>query len=149
MTDTSGPTPVVITTDGKVVVAPASEAQQAFDLVTGAPTTVPAGLAIPTSDTSEGLPPGYALDGNKLTYNGTSIWSEPATAGLFVARLGVLTIINDTDQGLRVVDDDGVILAAPSFGRREYDAVPILVDGTVAVTVAADGMLYAVGAAHA
>jgi outer membrane protein assembly factor BamB len=148
MSDTSGATPVVVTADGVVVVAPGFEPVQAFDLATGEPASVPAGISLPAPQRPPRLPTGYATGPEGLTYHGKVIWSEPTDGDFYVARLGDLTVISDSDRGLRLVGDDGSVLAAPKFGRREYDAVPVLVDGPVAVTVTADGVLYAIGPAR-
>jgi outer membrane protein assembly factor BamB len=143
MSDTSGPTAAAITSDGLVVVAPPFEAIQAFDLSSGEPRPAPDEVIVLEADDGR-LPEGYEFDAAGLRYAGATIWSEKTEAAPFVKRLGDLTIINNFDHGLRVVDDYGRVLAAPTLGPREYDEVPILVSGNFAMTVAVDGVLYVV-----
>lgn len=149
MSATSGPTWVIVTPDGVVVVAPQYEDVQAFDLETGDPMPVPAGIDIPDEpEWSHSLPAGYTFEGGSLCYQERVIWSGPTTADPSIARVGDLTVINDFENGLRIVGDDGTVLAAPELGAREYDEGSVFVDGDVAVTVTSDGVLYAISSAR-
>lgn len=150
MSDTSGPTPVVVTPAGLVVVLPPYENVQAFDVATGKEAAVPPDVDKPPPPTVERLPTGYSVNASGLSYQGQLIWPTQSTSNAFVGRVGDLSVINDNNQGLRVVDDAGTVLVAPPLGQPEYDAVRVLVDGETAFTVTADGRLYAInGAAHA
>lgn len=146
MSDTAGQTPVVVTPDGVVVVAPPFEEVQAFDAATGAARPVPVDVSVPGPVRDERLPDGYRFDDAGLTWHGSVVWSEASSSVPFVARLGAVTVINDFESGLRVVDDLGAVLISPPLGRRNYDETRVVVHGRMAAVVAADGCLYVIEA---
>jgi hypothetical protein len=144
MSDTSGPTPVVVTPEGIIVVAPPYEAVQAFDVATGETRSVPDGVHLPAVLAADLLPDGYTFDAAGIAYHGKVVWHEQTSRCPAVARLGDLAVINDFNHGLRVVDDLGSVRAAPELGPRECDGSPILITDDVAVVVTSDSVLYAI-----
>lgn len=141
MTDTGPNTPVLIDGD-LVVVAPADEVVQAFDLATGAPRPVPSDVsAPPPQPPSPKLPDGYSFENGELSFGERVIWSGGGAEEPFARRLGNLTVINDDEYGLVVVDDLGTVLKDLPITGRNVDATPPIIDGSEIIAVTSEGAL--------
>jgi hypothetical protein len=132
-----------------VVVDDLGGGAQGYDLLTGHPVEVD-----PDSDPGEGaphadpLPDGYAIEGDSLTFRGKVVAAvgngaddESDDNYVFVGRIGGLTVISQWSTGLKVVDDDGHVVAERSTGRPDWDPAPVWdIDGAL-LAMTSDGKL--------
>lgn len=142
-----------ITDDEVIVYSPFYGAQYsvAFDGSTGEEVEVPTSGVQTTytgfdAPTDEVLPPGYSFDERGLSHRGTVIWpgGRPDVTGLgtYVHRQSGVTVINDFETGLRVVDDDGNVLLEPERAGRIYTNSPVWDIGNDQAVVSDGGSLY-------
>jgi hypothetical protein len=151
ISETSGATFMEIV-DEAVIVSPPFADSQAFVLATGEEALVPRGY----DDSREAenffacpLAKGYEFAAQELRYQSRRIWA-PVTpredAVVPVARrFGPVTIVNDYHDGVFIVDDEGTVLAAPSYHSREYGQTPVYIRETVAIAVSSDGYMHLIG----
>jgi hypothetical protein len=145
LSDTSGVTPMARAGD-VVVVAPEFEGVQAFDARTGEPAAYD-GEAPDEPYADFELPQGYRYARGELSFDGAVLWTGgDRELAPQVGRLGRMTIVNDFDDGLSVVADDGEVLFHAGLGTPMFDESAVLVverEG-VAFALTADGKLWAI-----
>lgn len=86
------------------------------------------------------LPADYAFEQGRLSYGGDTVWTSTSPHPPLVVRVQGFTVVNDDDQGVRVVDDAGHLMLEFDTDGAEFPGA-LCAERDVVIAATSDGVL--------